>query len=192
MHCLNLKITYQCTNQCSFCFSSHFANERTSVTGRPVARMPWAAACYCLKPHDERIGWNPAVAGGDVLRHRALGGDVLPHGGMGGGRQDQGLLPREPRAELLHPQRQAEGAVHETVQEERVGADRREGPLFGVRRGGAREGGRRAAAPPGTRPAMLVECPDGSPRPGRRASQALKRDGTVGKASFPRPSGWTL
>ena len=29
--------------------------------GRPVALMTWAAACYCLKARDERIGWNPAM-----------------------------------------------------------------------------------------------------------------------------------
>ena len=29
--------------------------------GRPVALMTWAAACYRLKPRDERIGWNPAM-----------------------------------------------------------------------------------------------------------------------------------
>ena len=33
MHCLNLKITYQCTNNCSFCFSSYLANEQISVNG---------------------------------------------------------------------------------------------------------------------------------------------------------------
>ena len=33
MHCLNLKITYQCTNHCSFCFSSYLANEQISVNG---------------------------------------------------------------------------------------------------------------------------------------------------------------
>lgn len=33
MHCLNLKITYQCTNKCSFCFSSYLANEEISVNG---------------------------------------------------------------------------------------------------------------------------------------------------------------
>ena len=29
--------------------------------GVPVALMTWAAACYCLKARDERIGWNPAM-----------------------------------------------------------------------------------------------------------------------------------
>ena len=29
--------------------------------GAPVALMTWAAACYCLKARDERIGWNPAM-----------------------------------------------------------------------------------------------------------------------------------
>ena len=29
--------------------------------GEPVALMTWAAACYCLKARDERIGWNPAM-----------------------------------------------------------------------------------------------------------------------------------
>jgi len=33
MHCLNLKITYQCTNHCSFCFSSYLANEQISADG---------------------------------------------------------------------------------------------------------------------------------------------------------------
>ena len=47
-----------------------------------------------------------AAPGGDVLRHRARGGDVLPRGGLGGGRQDQGVLAGEPRAGLLHPERQ--------------------------------------------------------------------------------------
>ena len=28
--------------------------------GAPVALMTWAAACYCLKARDGRIGWNPA------------------------------------------------------------------------------------------------------------------------------------
>ena len=30
--------------------------------GAPVALMTWAAACYCLKARDERIGWNPAMS----------------------------------------------------------------------------------------------------------------------------------
>ncbi len=29
--------------------------------GAPVALRTWAAACYCLKARDERIGWNPAM-----------------------------------------------------------------------------------------------------------------------------------
>ena len=29
--------------------------------GVPVALMTWAAACYCLKARDVRIGWNPAM-----------------------------------------------------------------------------------------------------------------------------------
>ena len=29
--------------------------------GAPVALMTWAAACYCLKARDGRIGWNPAM-----------------------------------------------------------------------------------------------------------------------------------
>ena len=29
--------------------------------GEWVALQTWAAACYCLKPRDERIGWNPAM-----------------------------------------------------------------------------------------------------------------------------------
>lgn len=29
--------------------------------GKWVALMTWAAACYALKPRDERIGWNPAM-----------------------------------------------------------------------------------------------------------------------------------
>ena len=33
MHCLNLKITYKCTNHCSFCFSSYLANEQISING---------------------------------------------------------------------------------------------------------------------------------------------------------------
>ena len=32
--------------------------------GRPVALMTWAAACYCLKARDERIGWNPRKSPG--------------------------------------------------------------------------------------------------------------------------------
>ena len=33
MHCLNLKITYRCTNQCSFCFSSYLKDEQISEEG---------------------------------------------------------------------------------------------------------------------------------------------------------------
>ena len=29
--------------------------------GKAVALMTWAAACYRLKPRDQRIGWNPAM-----------------------------------------------------------------------------------------------------------------------------------
>ena len=29
--------------------------------GKWIALMTWAAACYALKPRDERIGWNPAM-----------------------------------------------------------------------------------------------------------------------------------
>ena len=37
MHCLNLKLTYQCSNQCSFCFASHLASEKLSVDGLKMA-----------------------------------------------------------------------------------------------------------------------------------------------------------
>ena len=86
-----------------------------------------------------------AAPRGDVLRHRAHGGHVLPRGGVGGGREDEGLLPREPREGLLHAQRQAEGAVHEAVQEGRMGPDRVERPPRRVRRRGALEVRRGAA-----------------------------------------------
>lgn len=33
MHCLNLKLTYKCTNQCSFCFASHLSNTNMSLDG---------------------------------------------------------------------------------------------------------------------------------------------------------------
>ena len=33
MHCLNLKLTYECTNQCSFCFSSHLVGQEMSIEG---------------------------------------------------------------------------------------------------------------------------------------------------------------
>lgn len=33
MHCLNLKLTYECTNQCSFCFSSYLNGSEMSVEG---------------------------------------------------------------------------------------------------------------------------------------------------------------
>ena len=36
MHCLNLKITYQCTNHCSFCFASHLTEERISADGLTI------------------------------------------------------------------------------------------------------------------------------------------------------------
>ena len=29
--------------------------------GKWIALMTWAAACYALKPRDERIGWNPVM-----------------------------------------------------------------------------------------------------------------------------------
>ena len=33
MHCLNLKLTYKCTNNCSFCFSSYLKDEIISTKG---------------------------------------------------------------------------------------------------------------------------------------------------------------
>lgn len=33
MHCLNLKLTYACTNRCSFCFSSYLKDEAISEAG---------------------------------------------------------------------------------------------------------------------------------------------------------------
>ena len=32
MHCLNLKLTYDCTNDCAFCFSSYMKNETLSFS----------------------------------------------------------------------------------------------------------------------------------------------------------------
>lgn len=44
---------------------SHGAGDRIRLVfeedGKWIALMTWAAACYALKPRDERIGWNPVM-----------------------------------------------------------------------------------------------------------------------------------
>lgn len=46
MHCLNLKLTYKCTNQCSFCFSSYLANKVLSIDGL-LAAVNSGYSCGC-------------------------------------------------------------------------------------------------------------------------------------------------
>lgn len=46
MHCLNLKLTYDCTNRCSFCFSSYLKKEKIEIDGLLCAvEEGWRRGC---------------------------------------------------------------------------------------------------------------------------------------------------